>query len=194
MNKITEIIALIKSTWGYWGRDVSPQVLAQTWWALLKDFPDDVVEVALYKTMQESEQPPVPATIIKNIKALVKSTEPTDEELWNEYTKALRETERLIYYFRFNAIEANGKTQGDNARAKVTQIWENLPEKIRQYVGGKGEFIRLAREYNSDELKFEKARFLKTMPIIETRREYQELHLLVQGGNAIFGMLEGGAK
>lgn len=191
MNKITEIIALIKSTWGYWGREVSPKILAQTWWALLKDFPDEVVEVAFYKTMQEAEQPPVPATIIKNIRALQEATEPTDEELWNEFTTALREAQRQVYYFRFTAIEPNGRTQGDNARARVNRLWEELPEKVRQYIGGKGEFIRMARESDQEDLKYEKTRFLKNMPIIKTRNEFGRLHLLLQSGGAVFGRLEG---
>lgn len=191
INKITEIIALIKSTWGYWGRDVSPKILAQTWWALLKDYPDEVVDVAFYKTMQEAEQPPVPATIIKYIKALQEVAEPTDEELWDGFVKALRETERLVYYFRFNAIQPNGKTQGENARAKVGEIWETLPERVKQFAGGKSEFIRMAQNFNDDEIKYEKNRFLKTMPIIKQRNEYGQLHLLLQSGGAAFKMLEG---
>lgn len=194
MNKITEIIALIKSTWGYWGREVSPKILAQTWWALLKEFPDDVVEVAFFKTMQEAEQPPVPATIIKNIKAMQEANEPTDEELWDGFTKALRKTERLVYYFRFNAIQQNGRTQGDNARAQVGKIWEELPERVKQFVGGKGEFIRMAQNFDEDDIKYEKNRFLKTMPIIKQRKEFNELHLLLQSGGVSFKRLEGDTK
>ena len=194
MNKITEIIALIKSTWGYWGRDVSPKALVQTWWVLLKEYPDEVVDIALYKTMQECEQPPAPATLIKNIKALQDVAEPTDEELWSEFTTALREAQRQVYYFRFNAIQQNGKTQGENARAKVNVMWEALPEKLKQYIGGKSEFIRMAQNYDQEDMKYEKTRFLKTMPIIKTRNEFGRLHLLLQSGNTVFAKLEGDAK
>ena len=191
INKITDIIALIKSTWGYWGRDVSAKALAQTWWVLLKDYPDEVVDIALYKTMQECEQPPVPATIIKNIKALQEATEPTDEELWNELQRALAETQRQLYYFRFNAIQSNGKTQGENARAKVGELWEALNDKTKQYIGGKSEFIRMAQGYDAEELKYEKTRFLKTMPTIKKRVEFGKLHLLLESGKTVFARLEG---
>lgn len=194
-NKITEIIAAIKTIYPYYAKEADVSVLVKLWISLLRDFPDEVVEVAFYKCLQTCKMPPTPADVLENIKALQEATEPTDEELWNVFTKALKETERQIYYFRFNAIMPNGKTQGDNARERVGELWEGLPEKVKQYIGGMGEFIRMAQTYDSDELKFEKTRFLKTMPIIKNRNEYNELHLLLQGGGGVvFGRLEGGKE
>ena len=194
-NKITEIIAAIKTIYPYYAKDADVSVLVKLWISLLREFPDEVVEVAFYKCLQTCKMPPTPADVLENIKALHEATEPTDEELWNALTLALREAERQIYRFPYTFVEANGMTQGENARRKVQALWEGLPEKVRQYIGGKGEFIRMAQTYDSDELKFEKTRFLKTMPIIKNRNEYSELHLLLQGGGGvIFGRLEGGKE
>ena len=124
--------------------------------------------------------PPTPADVIEQINAIQESNEPTDEELWAVYTKAIRETANQIYYFQFTALDRNGKTQGQNARDKVTAIWNNLPEKIQKYVGSKGEFMRIADNYDDEELKFERTRFLKTMPTIKKRMEYAETKLLLE--------------
>lgn len=194
-NKITEIIAAIKTIYPYYAKEADVSVLVKLWNSLLREFPDEVVEVAFYKCLQTCKMPPTPADVLERIKALHEATEPTDEELWNVFTKALNETERQIYRFPYTFVEENGLTQGENARRKVQELWEGLPEKVKQYIGGKGEFIRMAQTHDSDELKFEKTRFLKTMPIIKNRNEYNELHLLLQGGGGvIFGRLEGGKE
>lgn len=193
-NKITEMLAAIKAIYPYYAKDTDVMVLVGTWKALLRDYPDNAVEVAFYKCLQTCKMPPTPADVIENLKAMQEATEPTDEELWAEYARALREADRLVYYFRFNAIEPNGLTQGENARRKVDALWDALPEKVKQYIGGKSEFLRMSQNYDPDELKFEKNRFLKTMPIIKNRQEYSELHLLLQGGGIAFGRLEGGKE
>lgn len=184
-NKITEIIAAIKTIYPYYAKEANVTVLVKLWYSLLREYSDDVVEVGFYKALQSCKVPPTPADVLENIKAMVEANEPTDEELWDGLTKALRETERQVYYFRFNMIEPNGKTQGDNARARVDMLWESLPEKVKQYIGGQGEFIRMARSFNEDEIKFEKTRFLKTMPIIKQRREFNQLSLLLQSGESV---------
>lgn len=192
-NKITEMIAAIKTIYPYYAKEADVVTLVKTWGLLLKEFSDEAVEIAFYKCLQTCKMPPTPADVIENIKALQEALEPTDEELWNDYTTALRKGEKLIYYFQFNAIQANGKTQGENARAEFNSLWEALPERVQQYIGGKGEFMRKAQTYNPESLEFERPRFLKTMPTIKARNEFGELHLLLQSGGA-FGMLEGGKE
>jgi hypothetical protein len=118
--------------------------------------------------------PPTPADVLEEVQNLRKANEPSDEELWGVFIKCLPKVSELRYMFRFTAIQPNGKTQGQNARDKVEKIWQELPDKLKQYVGSKGELMRLA-EYSEDELKYEKNRFMKSMPVIQQRQEYAEL-------------------
>ena len=187
-NKITEIIAAIKTIYSYYAKETDVATLVKTWNVLLKDFPDEAVDVAFYKCLQTCKMPPTPADVIEKIEAIYKANEPTDEELWSVFSKALKETERQVYYFRFNAIMPNGLTQGENARNRVETIWQELPEKVRKYIGGKGEFIRMS-QYGEDDLKYEKNRFLKTMPIIHKRCEYSKLYSLSDPSAAV-GLLK----
>lgn len=173
-KKIIEMIASVKAIYPYYAKDADIEMTVKTWKVLLKNIPDDVTEVAFYKALQTCKMPPTPADILEEVKGLINANEPTDEELWGVFLKVLPKISELRYMFRFTAMQSNGKTQGDNARDKAEQIWQDLPDKLKQYVGSKSELMRLA-EYTDDELKYEKNRFMKSMPVIQKRQEYAEL-------------------
>ena len=192
INKITEIIAAIKTIYPYYAKESDVPTLVKTWEMLLREFPDEAVDVALYKCLQTCKTPPTPADLIEKLDAMHKSLEPTDEELWDAYVSALKRAERQIFRFNYTFVEENGLTQGQNARKRVEAIWEGLPGRIQQYIGSYGEFIRMAQRYNDEELKYEKSRFMKQMPTVRERSEYKKLFTLLengQGGQIGFGTL-----
>lgn len=189
MKQITNIIAAIKTIYAYYAKDTDVQMLVKTWGTLLKDYPDEVVDKALYLCLQSCKMPPTPADLIEQIRSLQAADEPSDEELWDTFTRALRQAGTLMYYFNFTLVEPNGKTQGQNARERMEQLWAKLPERLQMYVGSKGELMRMARDYGDEELKFEKNRFLKQMPTIQKRQEYRHI-ALGSGNSAAVGLLE----
>ena len=192
INKITEIIAAIKTIYPYYAKESDVPTLVKTWEMLLREFPDEAVDVALYKCLQTCKTPPTPADLIEKLDAMHKSLEPTDEELWDAYVSALKRAERQIFRFNYTFVEENGLTQGQNARKRVEAIWEGLPGRIQQYIGSYGEFIRMAQRYNDEELKYEKSRFMKQMPTVRERSEYKKLFTLLEngkGGQIGFGTL-----
>lgn len=189
-KKIAEIVMAIKTIYPYYARDNDSEVLARTWSMLLKPYSDKAVEIAIYKCLQKCKMPPTPADVIEQINAMAETTEQTDEELWSIYTRALHNVSRQMYCFTFTFVERNGLTQGDNARAKVGEIWDGLPERLKRYIGSKSELMRLAKGYTDEELRYEKTRFMKTMPIIKKREEYSELNLLL--GDAMLKIEQGG--
>lgn len=184
IKQITSIIAAIKTIYAYYARDTDVQMLVKTWEVLLRDYQDEIVDKALYMCLQTCKTPPTPADLIEQIRNLQAADEPTDEELWDTLRKALRTADGLMYRFKFNFVEANGKTQGQNAMEDLDRLWSRLPERLRMYVGSKGEFMRMARDYGEDELKFEKNRFLKQMPTIQKRQEIRHIALAGGGGMA----------
>lgn len=179
-TKIAEIIATIKSIYPYYAKDSNIEITARVWELTLKDIPDNIVEVAFLKCIQTCKMPPTPADVFEKISAMAELTKETDEELWHIYTTALNQTGNQMYYFRFTFVEKNGKTQGENARARVNNIWNGLPERLKQYIGSEGELMRMARNYTDEELKFEKTRFLKTIPTIKEREKYMEFKPLIE--------------
>ena len=59
---------------------------------------------------------------------------------------------------------------GNLTKDKVDDVWNALNEKLKSYLSSKEEMIAIARN-DEDNLKYEKSRFLKTLPIIEKRIE-----------------------
>lgn len=184
MNKITDIIGAIKTIYSYYAKDTDIVTLAKTWELLLKDYPDEAVDIAFLKCLQTCKVPPTPADVIEQLRAMIETTEPTQEELWSIYIDALSKTMRQMSCFGYSFVMENGRTQGDNARAEVEEIWNTLPDEIKSYLGSKSELMRMSQEYKfNNDLTFEKSRFLKTMPVIKKRKEYKEFSLLLGGGN-----------
>lgn len=169
-KKIVEMITAIKTIYSYYAKDCDVELLVQTWGVLLRDYKDDIVDIAFYNAMQSCKVPPTPADVIDRIKEMKKAHEPTPESLWNELRAAIKETQKQMYYFRFNYIDNSGISQGDRARKKVDDVWNALNEKLKSYLSIKEEMIAIARN-DEDDLKYEKSRFLKTLPIIEKRIE-----------------------
>ena len=188
-NKIIEIVGAIKTIYSYYAKGSDVELLVKTWTALLSQYPDEAVDAAFYKCMQTCKVPPTPADVIEQINELNKINEPTDEELWVTYEKALRLTNYQMSRFTETFVDETGISRGNQARQKVDEIWDSLPEKIKLYLGSKGELMRNAREWNYDIdfSKWEKPRFIKAMPIMETRIDnivYSDN--LLNSGNKIF--------
>lgn len=177
-NKIIEMIASIKTIYPYYAKETDVEMLVKTWTVLLKEYPDNVIEAAFYKCLQTCKMPPTPADIIEKIESMLAVNEPSEEELWAELTAALRVVDREIYYLQYPMANTNH-------RQNIQDAWDKLSEKIKLYLGSKGELIRLAQTYSDDDLKFEKNRFFKTLPTIKTRTEYIALvkknNLMIEG-------------
>lgn len=94
-NKITEMIAAIKTIYPYYAKDANVSILVKTWMALLNDYPDDVVEAAFFQALKVCKMPPTPADIIEKIKEMQASLEPTIEELWDTYITQLKKDSDL---------------------------------------------------------------------------------------------------
>lgn len=167
------IIATIKSIYPYYAKDTNIEVLAKTWLLLLQDYDDKVINNALILCMKECEMPPTPAHIIKKIEDMKPKQSLT--ELWAVYVKALREVNDLQDRFNYTFIDSNGKTQGQNAKDKARDIFNNLPQELKIYVGSFGELLRKSRDIDDTSLKYAENTFMKIMP--EIRKEH-ELRLL----------------
>jgi hypothetical protein len=181
INKVTDVIAAIKTIYPYYAKEASVEVLATTWATLLQPYDDKVVDAALYKCLQICKMPPTPADIIEQINSSRRANEPSNEELWWTYQRALVDVADQVSRFNYTFVDSSGISQGEKARRKVEEIWQGLPEKVKGYLASKGELIRNAREYDEDIdfANWEKQRFIKAMPVMEKRIEY---HDMIGGG------------
>lgn len=174
-KKIIEMIGSVKTIYPYYAKDTDVQILVKTWTLLLKDYPDKAVDVAFFKCLQTCKMPPTPADVIEQLNSMIEATEATDEELWSEYTTALRKVEKQLGYLQYPLF---GETKADTHK-RIEAVWEELPERLKHYIGSKGELMRMARDYSSEDLKFERNRFFKQMPQMKKREEVTQIMLLL---------------
>lgn len=146
-------------------------VLIKGWYNSLCKYPKEIVDVAVNKAVENSEFAPRLATIIKEIEKMQVAFEKSDAELWAELKNCLREVENNVYMFRFTFREANGLTQGDNARQRVNELFVSLSPELQEYCRDVSGLIELA---TSDGLNYEKGRFLKAMPQIKERAKTRQ--------------------
>lgn len=179
VNKITEMIAAVRTVFSFYAKDTDVKVLVKTWEHLLKPYEDELVEAAFYNALQTCKMPPTPADVIEQINSMRKALAPSDEELWASYNDALRKTNMHLSRFGYTYIDETGISQGKQARMAVDKLWEGLPEKIKSYLGSKGELMRNAQAWGNDKdfATWEKPRFMKSMPVMEKRHEYSGLAL-----------------
>lgn len=179
-KKIVDLIASIKTIYPYYAKDAEQVSLVNTWYLLLKDYTDKAVDIAMIECLKTCKTPPTPADVIERLNEFARANQISDEELWDILIDAVHETDRLMYRFNFTFVEDNGLTQGQIARNKAVQVWEQLPDELKSYLGGRSELLRMAQNYTNNDLVFEKNRFLKTMPTIRKRQEYKSVALLVE--------------
>lgn len=162
------------------------KLLLKSWYAILKDYPKEVCDKAVINALKNAEFAPRIGSIVKEIEKMQVAYEKTAEELWAELTGVLREVSDCAYKFRFNFIESNGKTQGENARIRLKEIYNNLSPEVKDYVRNESTLIELA-DLTDSQLNFEKGRFLKTIPQIKerakTRAQTGNMANLLQGLN-----------
>lgn len=184
-NKIIEMIGAIKAVYPYYSKDGDAKVLVKTWEALLNAYDDSEVEHGFYKSLQVCKMPPTPADVIEHIKEVRRASEPSGEELWGVYRKALEKTLRFMGEFGYTFVEEDGLTQGDKARAKVEELWRELPWQIKAYLSSKSEMMAMAKRLDREEIAFEQNRFLKALPTLEKRNEYLGGRLALDAGEEL---------
>lgn len=176
------------------GEETETSALIKSWYAILKDYPKEICNKAVINAIKHFEYGKYPKIndILKEIEKMRVAYEKSDEELWAELTGVLREVSRNRYAYGYTFIDTNGKTQGDNARQRNKDIFERLSPELKAYCSNLSGLIALA-ELTTDELNYEKGRFLRVMPTIKQRAKTKEetpaqLAVLIQGLSKQFAL------
>lgn len=170
--------------------DEEREILIKSWFAILKDYPKEIVDKAVINAIKYAKFAPRIGDIVEQIEKMQVAYEKSNEELWAELTGVLREVARNVYRFHFTYVEFNGKTQGENARKRVKDIYNGLSAELKDYLRNTQGLIELA-EYTDEQLSYERGRFMRTIPEIKqrakTRHEVgEQLAGLIQGLTAQF--------
>lgn len=165
--------------------DEEREILIKSWFAILREYPKEIVDKAVLQAIKYAKYAPRIGDIVEQIEKMQVAYEKSDGELWAELTGVLREVHRNYYAFRFNAIDYNGKTQGDNARERVAAIFDGLSPELKEYCRTQRGLIDIA-EYTDEQLSYERGRFMRTMPTIKERAKTRR-----ETGESLAGLIQG---
>ncbi len=166
--------------------DEERQILIKSWCAILKDYPKEIVDKAVLQAIKHAEYAPRIGTIVKEIERMREAYEKSDAELWAELRSVLREVEKCAYCFRFTALDANGKTQGDNARDRVEEIFNGLSVELKDYCRNSRGLIDVAQMPEKDLTLYERPRFMRVIPTIKERARTRQ-----ETGEQLAGLIQG---
>jgi hypothetical protein len=168
---IIKAIGAIKTIYNYFGKDTDLELLVNTWTALLQEYTDEEIDKGVFMALRVCKYAPVPADIIEQIEALRNKEKPSETELWAQYQKALKEVLYYSYRLEYTYIDDTGISQGEQAKRKIAEIWESLPQELQIYLGDKAELVTNAKLLNYSEVTFERNRFSKLFPVVQKRVE-----------------------
>lgn len=165
--------------------DEERQMLLQSWYAILREYPKEVCDRAVINALKNAEFAPRIGAIVKEIEKMQVAYEKSESELWAELKGSLRVASDCAYRFRFNFVEANGLTQGENAKIKLKSVFDNLSPELKEYCRNEHGLIELA-QLTEEQLSYEKGRFNRTMPQLKERAKKRaqiggNLSVLLQG-------------
>lgn len=162
-------------------------ILVDMWHEVFKPYPKEIVwratRNALKNTVYQKQN--WLGAIHQEIDKMQVAYEKSDTELWAELTGCLREVSECAYKLRFTYVEANGLTQGEIARRRLVEIYNNLSPELKDFCRSVDDLVELSR-LTDQQLGFEKGRFLKTAPQIKERAKTR-----AQMPNALAGLLQG---
>lgn len=152
--------------------DMDFEILVNMWHDCFKDYPKMIVWKATQNALRSSEYQKKNwlGAISKEIDKMHGAFEKDESELWAELQGVLHEVAGCVYRFNFTFTEANGQTQGENARARVREIFEGLDPVLKDYCRDVRGLIELAR-YTTEQINFERGRFMKIIPTIKERQK-----------------------
>lgn len=148
--------------------DEERKILLQSWYVILKDYPKEVCDKAVIEAIKHAKFAPRIGDIVEQIEKMRVAFEKDENELWAELTGVLGNVSSNTYRYRFNAVDYNGLTQGENARRRNEAIFERLSPELKEYVKDVGGLITIA-EYTAEQLTYERGRFMRNIPVMKER-------------------------
>lgn len=166
--------------------DVEFEILVDMWFDCFKEYPAEIVWAATRNALKNTvyQKQNWIGAINQEVAKMQVAYEKDENELWAELTGVFREVNDCAYRFRFNFVERNGKTQGENARIRIEEIFNSLSPELQAYCRNIGGLIELA-DLTNEQLNYEKGRFMRMIPQLKerakTRAQMGDMAQLLQG-------------
>jgi len=150
------------------------RMLCVSWYKQLEQYPKEICDTAVMNALGNARDGRYPriGDVKYQIERIEEACQKSDNELWAELQSVLWEVEKNVYLYKYDALEKNGLTQGENARRRNGEIFDSLSPELKEYCQSVGGLTELAL-YDMDKLGFERGRFIKAIPQIRERAKVQ---------------------
>ena len=161
-QSVWRLIAEIKANYRYTYKgmtDAEMKLMAARWQDCLKAYTDEQVESAFKTAICKLSTPPTVADIIGIISRQERLLEPRDMELWQKLAHAVGELCQMVWNERLG-YRSLWEVRGEGAK----EIYNRLPIALQEYIDFDS-FCEMGG-MTDEELRYERARFLKAIPEI----------------------------
>lgn len=167
---VTQIVKCIKVNFdnAYRLNDEDMLTLVESWKAILSAYPRDVVMTAASNVIANAEVTPRIGHIVKEVARIMAASEKSSYDLWNEMIEAIDKAADLARKFRYTFREANGLTQGENAKNDVIALFNGLDPTLKEFCGNPSGLLQLAKQDN-EQLLYERSKFLRDVGELRER-------------------------
>lgn len=162
-QSVWRVIAEIKANYRYTYKgmtDKEMKLMVARWQDCLKAYTDEQVECAFKTALCKLSVPPTIADIIGIISRQERLLEPRDMELWQTLVHAVKETCQAVWCGEKVGYRAMWENRGNGAKA----VYKRLPIILQEYCDFDS-FCDMGG-MTDEELRYERARFLKAIPEI----------------------------
>ena len=168
---VVSLIGVIKTTYINCYKDTTKadlDMMAKTWYDILKDYSKEVVAVAFKKCLQICKFAPTLADIIEQIKLIAEVGKPTENDYWYEIEQAVEKMQR-VFYFGMNRYITNDGVVSPTEKAQ--ELFDGLSQLVREYLGS-WQVLKSLSELGT--LEFEKNRFMKVFGSLKERVDIKQ--------------------
>ena len=181
IEDVAKLIAIVKVHYSFSFKNFTSadfDILMGSWYEDLKKYPRDLVGEAFSRAKAASKISLTTADIIEEISKIQAAFSRTEPELWQELISHRAHGIQMIECFRYTYIEANGRSQGENARNAFAALYANMRPELQRYCGNAAGFQSLC-VLDEEQIEFERARFRKEIRRVQeqeaTRQELPQL-------------------
>lgn len=163
---IIGMIAMMKCNYPYAYKDQpkdETNMLINTWLAIFKKYPKEVVQSAFYKALETCKMPPTIADITEIINSYEEAVEESENDIWSDLERATRKCRGYTYHGMQPHYYCG---EWINPMEKIGEVFNSLHPIAKEFCGSVESFAALIK---LDTLDFEKARFLKMLPTLKKR-------------------------
>lgn len=157
-------------------------LLIDFWYNALKVYPREAVIQATYSAIRNCDYAPRISNIIREVKVLLNSGKPTQEELWAQLTGVLHKVSETAAYLKYSQYNRW-------AVMRLEEIYNALSDELKLYLVNVSQLIEVA-QMDTEALKYEKYHFFKAIPRLlehaEDKAKAEQFMRLCEGDLRLF--------